>query len=112
MTKSIFITAIAAAIIAAAAPAFAAPISETNSITVSAAGLDLNSSTGARTMLVMLHSASMRLCGAAPAIVDLNGTANWNACVSETLTRAVAQVNAPLVTVAFKGDKAQAFAAN
>ena len=113
MTKSIFITAIAAAaMIAGAAPAFAASSDDAASVRISAAGLDLQSTAGAKSMVVMLRAASMRLCGAAPVIVDLSGTADWKACVSETLTRAVAQVNSPLVTVAFKSADPQVLAAN
>ena len=107
MTK-IFTAIAAAALIVGVVPAYAA--NENGAFKVSLAGLDLQSASGARMMLTRIRNAASQVCGQAPYIADLNGTGNWKACYDDTVGRAVTQLNAPMVTEAYKGPQTRTVA--
>lgn len=60
--------------------------------------LDLTNLSGARVVLARIQSAASTVCGPRPFISDLNGQAAYDRCRDETVSRAVASLNAPLVT--------------
>lgn len=73
------------------------------SVTVRYDDLNLQSHTGASVMLSRIHAASHRVCGTAPLLADLAGSDAYRRCLRETSDRAIARLNAPLVTAALRG---------
>lgn len=102
MTKTFAIAALAAFVLAAGAPAFAADFGDQARVQYS----DLNLSTpqGAKAMVGRIHAAAKAVCGEEPANTDLNGQHDWKACVSTTETNALKSLNAPLVVMAYNND--------
>ena len=71
---------------------------DTNAMKVSSAGLNLNSDTGAHSMLKRLTIAADQVCGGANAEFDALHAAVYHACYKETLSNAVRAMNQPMVT--------------
>src|SRR6516162_2255855 len=68
------------------------------SIRVEYADLNLATAAGASAMLVRMRSAASQACGTEPDIRDLSWTGAYDRCRTETLARALATLNVPLVT--------------
>jgi len=77
------------------------------SVTVSYAGLDLTSDSGARTMLARLHYAAVNACGGSPSFNSVYDFAPdfvrrvYAKCQSDAVAGAVASLHAPLVTTLY-----------
>jgi UrcA family protein len=95
----------AAAIILAAAPAFAAGPDrpDTGQVTVRLGDLDLNTAPGAHTAITRLARAAAEACGdqpgVSPDLIRLSDT--YQRCRSATLEAAVVRINTAAVDVAF-----------
>ena len=90
-------------IIALAAATFATPVLAQSAVKVGYSDLNLQSRNGARVMMARLNAAAHRACGPAPSIRALGPSKEYNDCVNETVGKAVAALNAPLVTAAYGG---------
>ena len=92
--------ALAAAVVASLQPALslADPLaSDTVSVKVSAAGLDVNSAAGAQELYKRLTIAAEQACGV-EAEFDALRTAKFDRCYRDTLGNAVHAINRPLLT--------------
>jgi UrcA family protein len=90
---------------AAVTPAFADPRDASPSITVEYDDLNLGRTADAEDMLVRLEDASRRVCRSAGQ--GLRGIARFEArqtCEAQSLERAVAQLDAPVVTALHQGE--------
>jgi UrcA family protein len=98
-----------ASLVAVAALGFAASIhaapaadwssdSDTMSVNVSAAGLDLSSPADAKVVLQRIHSAAHTICGDEPDIHSTERFSLYQSCLKTTVDRTVASLDAPLVT--------------
>jgi UrcA family protein len=90
-------------IIALAAATLATPVLAEAGVKVSYTDLNLQSRSGAQVMLARINVAARRACGPAPVIRALGPSKEYNDCVNHAVGKAVAALNAPLVTVAFGG---------
>ena len=74
---------------------------ETKSVAVSYAELDLSKAAGAEVLYDRLQRAAARVCGvydrSSSVFYTLNSAKNKRACYEDALSRAVAQIDAPLV---------------
>lgn len=76
------------------------------SVRVGYADLNLNSAAGAKAMLARIDAAARQACGTEPDIRDLQRVTVYSHCMTETTQRAVATLNAPLVTALANGSSA------
>jgi len=90
--------------IAAAPAALAEPGRMTVSVSVAYADLNLANPRGAQTMLHRLEAASDKACGGRPAPRFHKQWQQYRACTNEALSKAVAEIDAPLVTALFSKD--------
>jgi UrcA family protein len=90
---------LAASLLAASAAHAQTPaVDASQSAFVRIADLDLTRLSGARAVLDRIQAAATSVCGPRADIRDLNGQAAFNHCRTDTISRAVARLNAPLVT--------------
>jgi UrcA family protein len=94
MTRAILIALAAASL---AAPAMA------ESTKVNYSDLNLQSHAGAKTMLVRVTVAVRKVCGPSPVPADLTGAYYYRKCLTATMSNALTDLNAPLVTAALGG---------
>jgi UrcA family protein len=86
----------------AASAATAPPV--THSTSVSLSDIDLSTAEGRRTARDRLHETARQLCAQVADSQDLSHQANFVACVDDTLTKALRQLDAPThMAVAEKG---------
>ncbi|HEV2363316.1 MAG TPA: UrcA family protein [Caulobacteraceae bacterium] len=104
MTRSSSVLAIGALLLAAssiAVPAAAQPADQAweqpTRITVSYADLDISRPAGAAVLLRRVRSAAVRACGGMPDARVLDQFAAFEHCRREAVSRAVAQVNSPVL---------------
>lgn len=88
-----------------AAPAAAGPGDEARTLRVSYADLNLRSDAGARTMMTRIKSASYRVCGVHRGHVSVNAWLEQD-CRKKAVSKAVADLDAPLVTALLSGPRA------
>ena len=100
MFRNLAIAAAVAAIGATpAALAHAAPLAtDTESESVSLAGLDLTTAAGAGEALARIRYSAAWLCGAKWAWSEIGAGAGWDACFNRAVDTAVAEVNHPALT--------------
>jgi UrcA family protein len=101
----LFKSMIAAALVfaAAGAPAAAQPWAETRSVRVAYDDLDMSSPAGAKTLLLRMKAATVKVCGRAPWNMLIKETMRHKACVDGAMSRAVMEANIPQVTALFAG---------
>lgn len=80
--------------------------------TVRFADLDLNRTAGADLMFSRLERAARDVCGEEPSPRELSKRSRYRACVAASLERAVAVVDAPLVTARHTGRTSARMASN
>ena len=98
---------------ALAGPATAPASSETMSLRVSYAGLDLAHQPGAGVMLRRLDRAALTACGASPfSFRDVQNEVRASGCYQHSMDRAVADLSAPTVTAAYRASAGHYFADN
>jgi len=90
-------------LIALAAATFATPALAQSSVKVAYSDLNLETHAGAQVMLARLNAAAHRVCGPAPSIQAIRRNDEYQTCVSESVSGAVAGLSAPLVTAAYNG---------
>ena len=73
------------------------------SIRLGYADLNLTTAAGASAMLQRIKAAASQACGAEPDIKDLRRATLYNRCRTQTVARALATLNAPLVTALADG---------
>ena len=78
------------------------PVTGVLSATVSSQGLDLSRAQDAQIMLGRLHAAASAVCGGEPRPMELQKTADYRACMRETLDGAVSRIDAPLVASMYR----------
>ena len=104
MTHSIITGALSAFVLAAsavtAAPASAASLDEPVTITVSYRDLDISHPAGATVLLHRLEAAATKTCGGKPDVRVLEEVAAFDKCRDAAINRAVAAIDAPLLTAA------------
>lgn len=66
--------------------------------TAAFADLDLSARAGAEVVLRRIERAAESVCGGAPSTRDLSMTIAWRECVDESVSEAVVELDAPLVT--------------
>ena len=87
-----------------APPAHAAdPDIATQSRTVSYADLDLTHQAGVQTLKGRIHAAAKSVCGSSNEGLDTIGA--YEACVKQAEGRAVADVDVPMLTAAYGGER-------
>lgn len=105
MKTTLSAIALAAALFAFAAPAQAGDLVITENVRVQYGDLDLSSERGAETMMRRLDRAATRACGGAvepgPIAVRARQQRALDACRSQALDRAVAELAAPIVTAIY-----------
>jgi UrcA family protein len=79
--------------------------------TVSAAGLDLNTPAGARTLYLRLKNASHSLCIGSPFPEERAASWEYQACIEKAMANAVRNSGYPLLTMAFVDDYGSRIAA-
>jgi UrcA family protein len=108
MSKPLFI---ALGILAIAGPSLAAPQPPT--AVVGYGDLDLTAPGDARTMLARIRKAAAQACSLNPMMQgnDIGAIERFEACRTDTLARALKQLDAPEVTAAFNGGSERRFLA-
>lgn len=96
MLKQLTIASLALAAVAAA-PAARAQASDLPSVTVSMAGIDANSDSGARIMLQRIKNAAGQVCGGQPSLA-LDRQQKFDPCVREVTLRTVSGLHNARVT--------------
>jgi len=71
-------------------------------IKVSTAGLDLNTESGARTLLKRIEHAAAQVCGGEPSN-RMDRIKTFRPCTKEVMNRTVSEINAPTVTALYEG---------
>jgi UrcA family protein len=95
------------ALVAIAAPAAAGGVHpvdgnpEVLQITVPSADLDLTRQAGADVMIARIRRAAGSVCGGDKPLAWIRMAQQTRACIGETMTKAVRQLDAPLVTARF-----------
>ena len=103
MTRSTTAQALGALVLAASAlggHATAQSIDQAASVTVSYADLDIDRSAGATVLLHRLEAAAVKACGGMPDVRLLAQVAAFERCRRESVSRAVAQINSPMLNAA------------
>jgi UrcA family protein len=85
-----------------AASASAQPALNGEQIKVSTAGLDLNTESGARTLLKRIEHAAAQVCGGEPSN-RMDRIKTFRPCTKEVMNRTVSEINAPTVTALYEG---------
>ncbi|HEY2178395.1 MAG TPA: UrcA family protein [Caulobacteraceae bacterium] len=101
MSLKLIVTTVAAmGALAYAVSSHAAPSSDSDtvSVTVSLAGLDMASQAGGHAALQRITGAARIICGEAPSPVDLSGGPAYRACMKTAIDRAVDTLGNPIVT--------------
>jgi UrcA family protein len=109
MTCKTILSALAlVAALGSAAGVHAAPANDpdTVSVSVSITGLNPASLAGAQGVLRRIRTAADGLCGGAPDPRDLDRGATYQACMTETVNRAVASLDLPMVSALNAGGSA------
>ncbi len=96
MLKSVIIATFALA----AASAAQAQSTQVPTVKISVAGIDAQSSSGARIVLHRIQAAAGKVCGGEPGR-DLDRRASYDPCVQEVTTRTVAGMNNPRLSALF-----------
>ena len=97
MLKQVIIASFALASVAGIPAAAQAQSHDIPSVTVSVAGLDTHSTSGARIMLQRIQSAAEKVCGGEPSVL-LDRKMKFQPCVNEVTQRTVAGLNNPSLT--------------
>jgi UrcA family protein len=100
MFKQIIIASFAAAIGAAASAQAQTPASDTTSVAVSVAGLDMSSEAGARITLRRIEAAAGKVCGDEPTMA-VERKQRFEPCVHEVTARTISGLNNPRVAAMF-----------
>ncbi|MFZ1992238.1 MAG: UrcA family protein [Alphaproteobacteria bacterium] len=111
MTKRFIIASVAALL--ATAPAMADTMrgqespanvhgAVTTSVKVDFSDLNVTSLAGAKVLLGRINAASSKVCGPAPAPMELSSRADWSTCMADAASRAVDTLGNPLVTDLFE----------
>ena len=104
MFRAVTFTTIAAATLLTGAVYAQVPASAPGKqIAVNYADLDIGQRAGAVELITRMHAAAAQACGPAPDIRALELSRAYRACISDSVTRAVDMVNAPVVTELFHG---------
>jgi UrcA family protein len=93
MTRSLCLALVAASLFAA--PALAQTDDNLVKVVVRYGDLNLDTPTGARTLLDRIEAAANEACGGKPDIRDLGALARFDRCRPAAAHRAVSQVDAP-----------------
>ena len=94
-----------------AAPAMAESLTTTTA--VRHADLDLSQAAAAHVMLERLDAAAARVCGASPfSLREVKAEVRRTSCYRDSLSQAVASLDAPAVTAAYKARTEVSLAAN
>jgi UrcA family protein len=96
--RALLLTFAAAAALTAAAPALAQTNEEPATVSVRYADLDINHAAGAKVLIERIENASVRACGGAPDIRELQVRAVFDKCHDSAFNRAVTTLDAPVVT--------------
>jgi UrcA family protein len=102
MLKQLIIASLAIASVAATS----AQAQETRSVTVSVAGLDTRSESGARILLQRIHSAAGTICGPAPSN-GIDRLKQYDPCVSKVTEATVNGLHNPTLMAVYSGKPAQ-----
>jgi len=111
-----FLTAAVLCLAAVVTLSCAAPVLARNSDTVPSVSvkygdLNIRSPAGAQVLLRRIEAAADTACGGAPDIRQLNEWANFEACRSSAVARAVVEVDSPMLTAMAHGGPPGSFAA-
>ena len=103
------VVAVCAAALAIAGGARAQTVHETDTDTmrqvkVEYADLDIGHNPGAKALVERIAEASKLACGEAPTLTDLEQRQAYRSCVVKTEDKAVASVDAPLVTAMYQNE--------
>jgi len=98
MTRTAFIIAAVAAAVLTGAVAHAAPDSDTVSMKVSVAGLDLSNPRDAQVAYSRIKAASTSACDYVNEDTALANVAQYNQCREDFTAKAVAQIGSPTLT--------------
>lgn len=93
------LAAIAAVGFAAASQSAFAQSDAVASVTVHYSDLNLSSASDAKVMLMRIRRAAKSVCGPEPTSVFDRVSGPYRNCISESVDRAIGQLNSPLVTV-------------
>jgi UrcA family protein len=99
----------AAALFASIPAASAGPVTQTSSVAVSYADLDLTRAEGAKAMSGRIERAADRVCGT-PVKAPLVLRRSIMACRKQAIATAVASIDAPLLTALYEGSEGTRFA--
>ena len=80
-------------------------------VAVNYSDLDLSRPAGAEVLITRMRAAAAQACGPAPDIRDLVMSQIYRQCIAESVDRAVASVNSPMVTEVYSGKSTQVAAA-
>ena len=80
-------------------------------VAVNYSDLDLSRPAGAEVLITRMRAAAAQACGPAPDIRDLVMSQIYRQCIAESVDRAVAFVNSPMVTEVYSGKSTQVAAA-
>lgn len=80
-------------------------------IAVNYSDLDVSRPAGAEVLITRMRAAAAQVCGPAPDVRDLVMYRFYRQCMAETVDRAVASVNAPMVTELYRGKATEIAAA-
>jgi UrcA family protein len=107
MLKQIIIASLAAAAAIGAASSAQAqtPASDIQSVTVSVAGLDMRSDSGARILLQRIETAAGKVCGGEPTLA-LDRKQQFQPCVRKVTARTVSGLNYPRLAALIDGNLA------
>jgi len=101
----------AAAMLSWATPVLAQTSDTVPSVVVKYGDLNLGSPAGAKLLLKRIEAAANAACGGQPDIRELDKLANFKACRSSAVTRAVRAVNSPMLTAMANGGAPDSVAA-
>ena len=105
------ITFAAAMFLGNASFAEAQPVPAGKQMAVNYADLNISRPTGAEVLITRMRAAAAQACGPAPDIRDLVMSQIYRQCIAESVDRAVASVNSPMVTEVYSGKSTQVAAA-
>src|SRR5262249_8033915 len=104
MTRALSALFLAASAIAT--PAVAASLEEPVNITGSYPDLDISHPAGAAVLLHRIEAAATKACGGQPDVRVLAEVSHFDKCRSAALSKAVAEINSPMLTAAANGSGA------
>ncbi len=104
MFRNITILTFAAALMLTSAAQAQAPVSAAaKQIAVNYTDLNIGQPVGAAELIARMHAAATQACGPAPDVRELVRSRAYRQCISDSVARAVADVNSPVVTQLFHG---------